>query len=74
VLTLNGSQWTELLSAGGKPAELAAAGLGGSAGVGDAARWSQAFGREGTFHTLTGGHGNPLPRWLPAADDGSASR
>jgi hypothetical protein len=55
VLTLNGSQWTNLLAAGWKPAQLAAAGLGGSAGLVDAARWSQAFGREGSFHNLTGG-------------------
>ncbi|GIE91410.1 SMI1/KNR4 family protein [Actinoplanes regularis] len=56
VLTLNGRQWTDLLATGWKPTRLAAAGLGGSAGVGDAARWSQAFGRNGNVHTLTGGH------------------
>jgi cell wall assembly regulator SMI1 len=56
VLTLNGRQWTDLLASGWKPDLLAAAGLGGTAGVGDAARWSQAFGCEGSFHTLTGGH------------------
>nr|BFE57657.1 hypothetical protein GCM10020063_021830 [Dactylosporangium thailandense] len=56
VLTLNCRQWTELLATGWKPAQLAAAGLGGSAGVRDAARWLQAFGHQGTFHTLTGGH------------------
>ncbi|MEU4424470.1 SMI1/KNR4 family protein [Actinoplanes sp. NPDC024001] len=56
VLTLNGRQWTDLLASGGKPDRLAAAALGGAAGVGDAARWSQAFGYEGNFHTLTGGH------------------
>jgi cell wall assembly regulator SMI1 len=55
VLTLNGSQWTDLLAAGRLPEQLAAAGLGGPAGVGDAARWLQAFGRAGSFHTLTGG-------------------
>ncbi|WP_433553455.1 SMI1/KNR4 family protein [Micromonospora zamorensis] len=54
VLTLNGRQWTELLTSGWKPAQLAAAGLGGSAGVSDAARWSQAFGRESSFYTVTG--------------------
>ncbi|WP_436532007.1 SMI1/KNR4 family protein [Actinoplanes sp. HUAS TT8] len=55
VLTLNGRQWTQLLATTGKPPRLAAAGLGGSAGVGDAVRWSQAFGRSGGVHTLTGG-------------------
>ncbi|WP_433384049.1 hypothetical protein ACQPZX_23030 [Actinoplanes sp. CA-142083] len=43
VPTLNGRQWSQLL---------AATGLGGSAAVGDAARWSQAFGQAGSFHTL----------------------
>ncbi|GIF72525.1 SMI1/KNR4 family protein [Asanoa siamensis] len=56
VLTLDGRQWTDLLASGWRPTHLAAAGLGGTAGVGDAARWSQAFGRDGTVHTLTGGH------------------
>ncbi|KUL41820.1 SMI1/KNR4 family protein [Actinoplanes awajinensis] len=55
VLTLNGRQWTNVLAAGRQPAQLAAAGLGGSAGLGDTARWAQAFGREGTCHTITGG-------------------
>ncbi|BCY11744.1 SMI1/KNR4 family protein [Actinoplanes sp. L3-i22] len=55
VLTLDGRQWTDLLATGWQPAGLAAAALGGSAGVGDAARWSQALGREGGFHTLEGG-------------------
>ncbi|MEU8608353.1 SMI1/KNR4 family protein [Actinoplanes sp. NPDC048791] len=55
VLTLNGSQWTDLLAAGRLPEQLAGVGLGGSAGVGDAARWSKSFGRAGGFHTLTGG-------------------
>lgn len=57
VLTLNGAQWTQLLATGGKPVRLAAAGLGGSAGVGDAARWSRAFGHDGSCHTLTGAAG-----------------
>ncbi|MFD1365074.1 hypothetical protein [Actinoplanes sichuanensis] len=54
VLILNGRQWTTLLATGGKPDGLAAAELGGAAGVGDAARWYQAFGRKGGFHTLSG--------------------
>lgn len=54
VLILNGRQWTDLLATGWKPDSLAAAGLGGTAGVGDAARWYQAFGRKGAVHTLTG--------------------
>jgi hypothetical protein len=54
VLTLSGPQWTNLLASGWKPAQLAAAGLGGSAGVSDAARWSQAFGRNSSFYTVTG--------------------
>ncbi|MBL7256118.1 SMI1/KNR4 family protein [Paractinoplanes lichenicola] len=55
VLTLSGRQWTELLATGWRPAGLAAAGLGGSAGVGDAARWFRALGREGRVRTLTSG-------------------
>lgn len=52
ILTLNGSQWSKLLATGWQPTHLAAAGLGGSAGVRDAARWSQAFGRPGSVHTV----------------------
>jgi hypothetical protein len=44
----------ELLATGGWPAHLAAAGLGGPAGVGDAARRSRAVRRKGSVHTLSG--------------------
>ncbi|WP_285474959.1 SMI1/KNR4 family protein [Actinoplanes sp. NBRC 101535] len=54
VLTLDGRQWTELLAAGWHPDRLAGAGLGGTAGVTDAVRWSRAFGRPADVHTLTG--------------------
>ncbi|MEU4220438.1 SMI1/KNR4 family protein [Actinoplanes sp. NPDC026623] len=54
VLILNGRQWTSLLATGWRPARLAAVALGGAAGVGDAARWSRAFGSPAGYHTLGG--------------------
>jgi hypothetical protein len=59
MLTLNGRQWTTLLSVGRLPATLAAVSLGGTAGVADGVRWQQAFGRAATLHTLRGEREQP---------------
>ncbi|MEU4690669.1 SMI1/KNR4 family protein [Actinoplanes sp. NPDC023714] len=55
VLTLDGRQWTDLLATGRRPDRLAAARLGGAAGVGDAARWARAFGVASSVRTISGG-------------------